>query len=211
MPYKGDATTNNKQSLSEGPPPWLGFQEVACVGFVDRKVDSKYDNLDVFLEVHLQNDLSQYPYKYNLLGTFDKDTSGKIDGGSSLLKHINYLSGALLWDGGVDVQGNWVTADDEPIDDIQSYLTKNYAQDFDKDKTKSIYCFVYDKWSVKAKRSYQTVCPKMVVNTPDNQRDLHSYIDYMKANGYIKEHDANQPQQAKVITNGVTANANTTF
>ena len=54
MPYKGDADTNNKQSLSEGPPPWLGFQEVACVGFVDRKVSANEAiGLPILVATHL--------------------------------------------------------------------------------------------------------------------------------------------------------------
>ena len=125
MPFRGmNAVTESKPKYT-GTPNWLGFQQVAITDVLDRS--NEFDNLDMFLEIHFKNGNSDYPYKYSLLGTFDRDTQGNITGESGLLKRIVYLCDALGWAGGVDKQGQWVDEEDNEIKDIAGYLNLNFT------------------------------------------------------------------------------------
>lgn len=213
MAFRGTNTENKETSFS-GTPKWLGFQEVALTDVVDRSDD--YPNMDMFLEFYFRNGNSQYPYKYALLGTFEREANNDISGDSGLLKKIVYLCDALDWNGGVNKDGNWVDDNDKEIKDIASYINlhftaNNYGtvKNDDEDDHK-YYIFTWNKYNEKAGKSYPTVCSKIAKNTNAEKADLVSYVDWMKANKYIVEHDNTKEP---VVANGVasTASSNATF
>ena len=178
MPYRGSYEAKRTNS---GKSPWLGFQDVALTDFVNKS--DQYENLDVYIEVHFRNENSQFPTKYNLLGSFDYESDGTISGDSSLLKKILYLTDALGWDGGINTKGEWVDGDDNVLeDDVALTLNAHFTQanyGIDNHDT-PYYIFVYSKWDDKAKRAYPTVCPKVVKNDEKGRTDLESYINFMK-------------------------------
>tara|TARA_R110000824_G_scaffold13876_4_gene59660 strand:+ start:620 stop:1258 length:639 start_codon:yes stop_codon:yes gene_type:complete len=189
MPYRG---SYKEESTNTGGGNFLGFQEVTLTDVVDRSAD--YPNMDMFLEIYFRNQNSQYPWKYSLLGSFDRDGSDTVDGNSSLLKRILYFTDAIGWTGGVNTKGSWVDEDDKSVEDIAGLLNLNHAQAnygiSDSDSTEhKYYIFTYKKWNEKAGRAYTTVCPKIVKNDDHGRKDLESYIQYMKANKFIVEHD----------------------
>ena len=188
MPYRGsyEQNTNNTSNAS-----WLGFQEVALTDVVDKSAD--YPNMELFLEIHFRNLGSQFPWKYNLIGSFDRDENGKIEGTSGLLKRILYFTDAIGFDGGVNTEGKWVDKDDKEIEDIAALINAkftepNYGKDED-DPNYKYYIFVYMRWDDKNQRAFKTVCPKIVHNDNKGRKDLEDYIRYMKANKFIVEHD----------------------
>ena len=148
---------------------------------------------------------------------------GKISGESSLLKRVLYLTTALGWDGGVNTQGEWVDKDDKPLVDddnepvnIADFLNANFTaanygvSNFDT----PYYIFVYRRFSEKDGRAFQTVCPKIVPNDSKNQKDLESYIKYMKANKFIVEHeDTSQVKNGEITASSpaTVGGAQTTF
>ena len=67
------------------------------------------------------------------------------------------------------------------------------------------YIYVYKKYNEKAGQAYTTVCPKVVTNDSKAQADLESYVDWMKANKYIVEHDEKAP-----ASNGTSGTAAST-
>ena len=191
MPYRG---SYKEESTSTGGGNFLGFQAVTLTDVVDRSAD--YPNMDMFLEIYFRNENSQYPWKYSLLGSFDRENDDTIDGKSSLLKRILYFSDAIDWAGGVDTNGAWVDDEDKAIDDIDGFLNSqfskaNYGISND-DTNHKYYIFTYKKWNEKAGKAYTTVCPKIVKNDEQGRNDLDSYIKYMKANKFIVEHDDTQ-------------------
>lgn len=203
MPFKGSYQAKSELSGAN----WLGFQQVALTDVVDKSDD--YDNLDMFIEFHFKNESSQYPYRYGLLGTWDKDTDGKISGESSLLKRVLYLISAIGWDGGVNTEGEWVDKDDKPLVDednepvnIADFLNTNFtAANYGASNFETpYYIFVYRRYSEKDSRAFQTVCPKIVPNDSKNRKDLESYIKYMKANKFIVEHEEKKQVQNGEIT-----------
>ena len=197
IPFRG---SYEQSSDNSGGANFLGFQEVALTDVVDRSAD--YPNMEIFLEIHFRNGNSQYPWKYSLLGSFDRENDDTVSGNSSLLKRILYFTDAIGWAGGVNTKGEWVDENDNTVDDIagllnSKYTAKNYGLS-DSETEYKYYIFTYKKWNEKAGKAYTTVCPKIVKNDERNRNDLESYVQYMKANKFIVEHDDTQ----KPVTNG---------
>tara|TARA_Y100000356_G_C11166122_1_gene238738 strand:- start:82 stop:723 length:642 start_codon:yes stop_codon:yes gene_type:complete len=208
MPFRGsfDEQSNN----STGTAPFLGFQEVAVTDVVDKSKD--YPTMDMFLEIYFRNGNSQYPWKYSLLGSFDREADGTIKGSSSLLKRILYFTDAIGWSGGVNTKGEWVDENDKEVKDIaallnESFTAHNYGVNPENDKH-PYYIFTYKKWNDKAQKAYTTVCPKVVKNTEKDKADLDSYVQYMKTNKFIVEHD---DTQAPVKNGSPIPTSDTTF
>jgi len=197
MPFRG---TNTQASSDTGSAPFLGFQEVALTDVVDRSAD--YPNMDMFLEIHFRNGNSQYPWKYSLLGSFDRENDDTVSGNSSLLKRILYFTDAIGWTGGVNTHGHWVDEDDKPVEDIAGLLnTKFTAANYgmnNSDADHKYYIFTYKKLNENVNKAYTTVCPKIVQNNEKGRNDLESYVQWMKANKYIVEHNDTQ----KSVVNG---------
>ena len=191
MPFRGSYEQSENNS---GGASFLGFQEVALTDVVDRSAD--YPNMDMFLEISFRNANSQYPWKYSLLGSFDREDDDTISGSSSLLKRILYFTDAIGWTGGVNPHGHWVDEDDKPVEDIAGLLNVNFTVAnygmTSSDADHKYYIFTYKKWNEKAGKAYTTVCPKIVKNTDYGRKDLESYVQYMKANKFIVEHDDTQ-------------------
>ena len=118
------------------------------------------------------------------------------------MKRILYFTDAIGWKGGVNKKGTWVDEDDKILDNPASYLNLHFTEaNYDPDTSEfEYYIFNYNKYNKKAGKAYQTVCPKIVKNTPKGRKDLESYIQYMKANKFIVEHDEEN-------TNGATKEA----
>ena len=197
MPFRGSF---EQGSDKQGGANFLGFQEVALTDVIDKSAD--YPNMDMFLEVYFRNGNSQYPWKYSLLGTFDRENDDTVSGTSSLLKRILYFTDAIGWMGGVNTKGEWVNESNEAVKDIAGFLNteftaKNYGVS-DSETEHKYYIFTYKKWNEKAGKAYTTVCPKIVKNTDFGQKDLESYVQYMKANKFIVEHDDTQG----IVSNG---------
>tara|TARA_R100000742_G_C4271148_1_gene90000 strand:- start:778 stop:1419 length:642 start_codon:yes stop_codon:yes gene_type:complete len=197
MPFRGSFEQSSDKPVGAN---FLGFQEVALTDVVDKSAD--YPNMDMFIEVYFRNGNSQYPWKYSLLGTFDRENDDTVSGTSSLLKRILYFTDAIGWMGGVNTKGEWVNESNEPVKDIAGFLNtefaaKNYGVD-DSEADHKYYIFTYKKWNEKAGKAYTTVCPKIVKNTDHGRKDLESYVQYMKANKFIVEHDDTQG----IVSNG---------
>tara|TARA_Y100000004_G_C8811408_1_gene367838 strand:- start:91 stop:732 length:642 start_codon:yes stop_codon:yes gene_type:complete len=210
MPFRGTNAEAGQQS-NTGTPRFLGFQEVALTDVVDKS--DKYPNMDLMIDLYFRNSNSEYPYIYTLMGTFNKDGQGNIVGDDSLLKRVLYLCDALGFSGGVDKEGNWVDADDKKIDDIAGYLNLNYADTSynpEKDKgEEKYYIFVYKKFVEKSNKAYTTVCPKIVKNETGEKLDLQSYVEWMKNNKFIVEHDESASKSVNVDV--ATAEGQSTF
>lgn len=181
---------------------WLGFQEVQIVDFEDKT--EKFAWADLFIEVTLQSENSQYPIMYQLKGSYDREASGDIKD-SSFLRRIYYLLDALGFEGGPDKTGKWVDKDGKEISDLVKSLNKNHTpSNMLTDTAKPYYCFVYKEWNPKEMKAFTRVCPKIVKNIDKEKEDLKSYVSYMKGKGYIKEHVEGNDNKNHVPISGNT-------
>ena len=179
---------------------WLGFQEVQIVDFEDKT--DKFAWADLFVDVTLKSETSQYPTIYQLKGAHDRESNGDIKD-SSFLRRIYYLLDAVGFEGGPNKSGEWVDGKGEAIDDVVAHLNKNHTPaNMLTDTTLPYYCYVYKEWSPKEMKAYTRVCPKIVKNEDKDKEDLKSYVSYMKSKGYIKEHIEGETPQ--VPTSGNT-------
>jgi hypothetical protein len=164
---------------------FLGFQTVAINSIVDKA--SNYDWADVYLEVEVQSEKSKFPNRLRITGSFDRDASGDIVE-SSLLKRIYYLFDAIGFEGGVDLQGNFVNAEEEKIEDIASFLSTKFA-----DSNKYSYAvYVYKEPDKKQPGKAWTRVQNKIVKA-DEMVQLKDYIRFMKEKNFIKEVDPNAP------------------
>ena len=162
----------------------------------------KYAWADLFIDITLQSENSQYPIMYQLKGSYDREANGNIKD-SSFLRRIYYLLDAIDFEGGPDKTGDWVDKDGKKMEDIVKYMNKNHTpSNMITDTAKPYYCFVYKEWNPKEMKAFTRVCPKIVKNTGKEKEDLKSYISYMKGKGFIKEHVEGSDNQNHVQTAG---------
>ena len=123
-----------------------------------------------------------------------------------------YFTDAIGWTGGVNTKGEWVDDNDESVEDIAGLLNSKYSEAnyglTKNDAAHKYYIFAYKKYNKKADKAYTTVCPKIVKNDERSRKDLESYVQYMKANKFIVEHDETNLVSAAPTTTSGTA---TTF
>jgi hypothetical protein len=172
----------------DGGSKFLGFLPVAIMGFEDKA--DMFDWADVFLTVTLQIEGSQYPVEMKIAGSYDRESNGNIKT-CTLLKRLYWLFDVVGFQGGPDVQGNWVDVDGNPIEDLALHLDKDYTTNpmvprFD------AYGYVYKEPGRKdPSKAYTTVYPRLVANNDKGRAELESYIAFLKGKNLIKEADYN--------------------
>jgi len=171
-----------RAKTSSGSFNRFGVQTATVESFEDRS--SQFAWADVYLVIEFAVEGSKYTRPCKVVGSFDSNPDGTIDGNSSLLRKITYMCEAFGFDGGVNQHGDWVDQDEKPIDDIVSYLTENY-----KGSKCTIYVF---KERGKDGKAYTRVHNKILKEQTGSDADLQGYIDWMKKNGYHKEVDPSE-------------------
>lgn len=169
--------------------PWLGYQSACIREFRDRT--SEYDWADLYLEIELQTEGSQYPQTMRIFGSFDKNPDGTIKK-STLLNRITYLVDATGWKGGVDKNGNWVD-DDSKIENVADMLNALYAVPKDVDAEYKYLVYVYKEWVVNKDtgegRAFTRVDPRLTDSTDHTAvTKFKEYIKFLKAKGVINEY-----------------------
>lgn len=188
-------------TANDGNSRFLGFVPVAIMDYQDKS--ENWDWADVYLDITLQIESSQYPVQMKVCGSYDKEASGEIKT-CPLLKRVYWLADAVGFQGGPDKDGNWVDDEGEEIDDIASYLSNHHAANplqpsFD------YYAYVYKKQPGKDGKSYTEVYPRLVPNTDNGRKELEGYIGFLKSKNLIKEFDGEVPKNGTAPT----ANAGT--
>ena len=186
-------------NTSDGSSKFLGFVPVAIMDYQDKSED--FDWADVFIEVTLQMEHSQYPRRMQVCGSYDKEANGNIKS-CSLLKRVYYLFDAIGCQAGPDKTGNWVDENGEEIADIANYLANNHSSNPLKPSF-DYYCYLYKKQPGKDGKSYTEAYPRLVPNTEKGRAELESYIAFLKGKNLIKEFDGETPS-----SNGVSPTAN---
>jgi len=167
-------------------PGWLGVQNAGIKDIED--LSAKYDWADVYLQFNMNVDNSDYTRPMRITGSFEFNVDGTVKP-TGLVRRINQVCDALGFDGGVNQNGKWVTADESPIEDIAAYLNEHFTNT---DRPYKVYVF---KEMGKNGKEYTRVHPRIFKNKPGAEEALLDYIKYMKDNGYLKESTGVAPSQ----------------
>ena len=180
-------------TASDGGSKFLGYVPVGITSYEDRA--DQFDWADVYIVCQLSLEGSQYPQEMRLAGSFDREPNGNIKT-CTILKRLYWLFDTIGFDGGPDVQGNMVDGNGESID-LVSYLNSNHITS-PVDPEHGYLAYLYKEQGRKdPSKTYTTVFPKLVENSPAGRKDLEGYINFMKSKNLIKE------VQQGVATNNV--------
>jgi len=179
---------------------FLGFLPVAITGYEDRS--SEFDWADVFLQVTLQIESSQYPVEMKIVGSYDREPNGNIKS-CTVLKRLYWLFDQIGYDGGPNVQGDWVDEDGDEVTSIESVLNESYLDANPLTPKMVYYAYVYKEPGKKdPSKSYTTVYPRLLPNTDKGRSELESYIAFLKGKNLIKEVDSTTPGNSVPPVNG---------
>ena len=166
---------------------FLGLMEVGIIGFKDR--GGEFDWAPMFLEAELSIKGSEYSNTLALMGSFDKDTSGNITGGS-VLNRMYKLFDTIGCEAGLNVKGQFEDEHGNQISDIASYLNERFTT-----QGEQYIAYLYKKKPKPGKKVYTEVYPKLWANTAEGKAQAEQDISWLKDKGYIKEADASDMPQ----------------
>jgi len=102
------------QQQSTGGNKYMGVVETAIAEYTDRS--SEFDWADVFIEVTLNIKDSQYTRPLRIAGALDKNTEGKVTGGSVLNRLYKFFD-VIKCKAGLNVSGEWEDENGEYLGD----------------------------------------------------------------------------------------------
>ena len=175
------------KSSKTGGNKFMGVCSMDVVGFSDRSKD--FDWADIFLDVEVKVKESDYTRNIRIRGSFDKDASGNITGGSVLNRMYKFFED-IGCTAGINLQGNWEDADGNEIKDIAKYLNDNHT---DNDGQLDKVGYVYKEENKKTGKQYTVVHYRLFPNTSKGKVDCSEHINWMKTNGYLREASAMKP------------------
>jgi len=193
------------KSTGGGGNKFMGIVPVSVDSFGDRS--DEFDWADLFIEVTLKVQDSEYTKPMRVAGSLDKDTNGKITGGSVLSRLYNLLD-AVSCKAGLNVDGSWEDEEGNIVDDIYALLNDKH--------TTSKFGFPFVAYIYKSKpknageKSYTRVHPRLFSNDDKGKKDLQEHITWMKSKGFLKEADASdlvpQPNGNNSMSEGAIGN-----
>ena len=171
---------------STGGNKFTGICKFGIVGYEDKS--NMFDWADLYLEVEVKQEESDYTRKLQIKGSFEKDSSGNITGGSVLKRLYNFFD-AIGCKAGINVKGEWEDENGDKIDDIAEYLNKGGVDGTVENLSAYRYLAYFYKEQPKkpGAKSYVNVWPKVYFATDDNIAKLQKDIDWLKGKGYLKE------------------------
>ena len=175
------------KEFSDSNNKFLGVNNFAILGFQDKSGD--FDWADLYIEVEVKQEHSDYSRKLQIKGSFEKDSNGKITGGSVLKRMYTFFE-TIGCSAGINVNGKWENEQGNEIENIADYLsmyTANPIPGEDIDSYPYIAYFYKEQPKKPGAKSYTVVWPKAYVDSESNRKKLKDDIDWLKGKGYLKE------------------------
>jgi len=165
---------------------FTGICKFAVISFEDKS--DMFDWADLYLDVEVKQEHSDYTRKLQIKGSFEKDDQGNITGGSVLKRLYNFFD-AINCTAGLNVKGEWETEDGTAIESIADYLNKGGTDgDAETVQTYRYLAYFYKEQPKKpGAKAYVNVWPKVYFASDENQVKLQKDIDWLKSKGYLKE------------------------
>ncbi len=158
---------------------YLGVVECGIVGFEDKS--SLFDWSDIFIEVELSIKNSEYTNRMSIIGSLDKDSMGKITGGSVLKKMYRFFD-MIGCSAGLTIDGKWEDEHGNEIDDIGTYLKERYCT-----TGQEYVAYLYKKKPKPGKKVYTEVYPRLYPNTAEGKAGCQKDTEWLKSQGHLKE------------------------
>jgi hypothetical protein len=166
---------------------YTGVCKFAILNFEDKS--GLFDWADLYLEVEVKQEGSEYSRNLQIKGSFEKDSNGKITGGS-VLKRLYGFFDAIGCKAGLNIDGEWEDENGAKIEAICDYLsmyTANPIPGSDIDSYPYIAYFYKEQPKKIGGKSYTNVWPKVYTYSEENITKLKNDIDWLKGKGYLKE------------------------
>jgi hypothetical protein len=191
------ATTSSSSTSN-----YLGVKPISIFEFTDRS--GEYDWADLFLSVTVRMDNSEYDRFLEIKGSLEKDTAGKITGGSVLNRLYKFFE-AIGCEAGLNTDGTWEDPDGNTIDNIAHYLNERFVNGNPTDAKYNHVAYMYKRQPKPGGKAYTTCHYRLFPNSDKGKTELKSHVAWMKDKGFLKEavesHDQNN-----VPTEGVPFN-----
>ena len=195
------------EGTSSSGSNFYGICEIALMGFADKS--SEFDWADVYIDVEIKQKGSDYTKQLRISGDLEKDTNGKITGGS-VLKRIYHFFDVIGEKAGLNIDGEWEDGDGNKIEDIASYLNQHHSSLVmpDTDPDFNYLAYVYkEKPKQKGGKVYSRVFHKVQKNDLVGRTQLESDVKWFKNKGFLKEaseSDTQTPTQSvEMSQNGI--------
>tara|TARA_R100000781_G_scaffold86313_2_gene53128 strand:- start:434 stop:1027 length:594 start_codon:yes stop_codon:yes gene_type:complete len=174
-----------KPEVKSSPTNFLGLCKFGILEFRDRS--SEFDWADIFIEVLVKQEGSEYDRTIQIKGSLDKE-NGKIVGGA-VLKRMYHTFEQLGCDAGINIDGGWEDSDGTEIKDIAKYLNDKFVIANGKSEPDMHYLgyFYREKPKVPGAKAYTRAFAKFYKNENDSANKLQNDVDWMKSKGYLKE------------------------
>ena len=167
---------------------FLGICKFAIMNFEDKS--GMFDWADLYIEVEVKQEHSDYNRKLQIKGSYEKDDLGNITGGSVLKRLYNFFD-AIGCTAGINVKGEWEDGEGAKIDKISDYLSDRFitkgTAEYEPVSYDYIAYFYKEQPKKPGAKAYTNVWPKVYKFSEENQNKLKSDIDWLKGKGYIKE------------------------
>tara|TARA_E500000305_G_C4028149_1_gene243060 strand:+ start:15 stop:650 length:636 start_codon:yes stop_codon:yes gene_type:complete len=166
---------------------YYGVCNIGIVSIEDKS--SLYGWADVYLNVVVKQEGSDYTRNLQLAGSFDKDANGDVVNCTLLRKIYSFFDG-IGETAGINIRGEWEQEDGTPIENIEEYLNSKYGVADESQADMGLVAYVYKETPKQAggtayTRVYHIVYP----DNPDNRKKLEDEIAWRKGKGYIKVFD----------------------
>jgi len=189
-----------RPSVSTGgsKAPFLGFKEINFLKV--EEPEPKPEWADIYWNIECEVEGSQYTNTLRVSGSLERDAEGNlVDCG--LLKRLYYFLDCINFDGGLDIQGNWVNQAGDPIPDVLAELNTSYMKR-EGQRGYMAYGYIFKEQPKNpTDKPYTKIQSKVVQNTPQARKELEEYIKFMKEKKHLREaDDSNQGQSARPTT-----------
>ncbi len=179
-----------RSEIKTGGGDWLGIKKGTLKEVRDES--AKYDWADVYLVVEFEVEGSQYTRPLKIAGSWEKNADGTIQD-CTLLKRMTFFFDAIGFQGGVNQHGEWCDENEQKIDDICSFLETQYA---------GTACTVYVfKELSKNGKAYTKIHNKVLAHGNGSEKELESYIEFLRTKGFIKEAPADHTNPTTTESN----------
>jgi|TARA_R110000824_G_scaffold7653_3_gene34559 hypothetical protein len=188
-----------EETKSSGVSNFYGFTPIAILGFEDKS--DQFDWADLFLDVEVKQEGSDYQKSLRIAGNLEKDINGKITGGTALKRVYGFFD-VIGERAGLNVDGNWEDADGKKITNIATHLNQAHSQNVmpGGDLEFNFLAYVYkEKPKTTGAKVYSRVFYRIQPNTDEGRQKLEADVKWFKSKGFIKEAteaDINTPQQS---------------